>query len=139
MIEFNKNGELKTLENVALNLDAHLSQSETNYINCKDVLDFIPYGKIHDTLTNYTSKISHGGKIVIGGTNINWVAEALSSGAIDAITATQLLYGDGLTANSYKSSCYGPEDLAVWFNNAGFSITKYVISDSKFIIEAYRQ
>jgi hypothetical protein len=140
MIDFRKNDQVINIPNAAFSLDSYLDKSETDYINAKDLLDYVPYSIVNNTLANFVSKLRHGGKILIGGTNINYVAEALASGEIDSKQAALMLYGSGVHANTFKSCCYSPIDIKKWLENAGLEVTKYIVANEygKFIVEAVR-
>ena len=75
------------------NIDRHVCDAEATEIIATDVIDYLSLYEVPKVLGHWIKKLRHGGKIVIGGTDMNEVTRGFIHGDIDLETTNKLLHG----------------------------------------------
>jgi len=121
-------------------LDLPVEKAECTEIIGEDIIDYISYDKIQEVVTGYVSKLRHGGRIILGGTDIFEVAKQCITQSNPVQKTNQLLYGDGNPSGwGFKRSCTTILHISSIFSQLGLKVTKQRLSETKFIVEAFRQ
>ncbi len=75
------------------NLDDVVDDAEATEIIAEDIIDFLPLGDVERVIEHWIKKLRHGGKIIVGGTDMFEVCKAFSNYTIDLAMANYLLHG----------------------------------------------
>jgi hypothetical protein len=103
-----------------------------------EILDYIHGSKLSETLNNWVRKLRHGGKIIIGGTDINTLARTIYSGKLSVIDSNKTLFGYGNNPWAIKMACYSCRDISAILQEMGLKVNKKRIAGIKFVVEAER-
>lgn len=79
------------------NLDAIVDDGELEELRAINILEYVDGNKVDAVLKNWTKKLAHKGKIIIGFTDIMEISKAITNRAIDIPTANDLIHGKQLT------------------------------------------
>ena len=120
------------------NLDDVVSDSECNELIAEDVLDFLELSESRAVLSHWISKLRHGGKIIVGGTDIYEVCRLFYKQAIDLNTLNSIIHGNFSEPWDVKMGHSTLEDLQEFLQSQGIKITKKRIQGFKMIIEGER-
>ena len=120
------------------NLDQFCGAAECTELIGDNVLDCIPPHLLYETLKNWTSKLRHGGKIQIGGTDLVELCKAVINGHIKIIDAVQILHGDARNTWTMKYGQYTASDIVEIITQLGLEVTKVRINGTSMIVEAKR-
>lgn len=91
-----------------VNLDEVVHHNSCEEFLARDVIDYIDRNVTPMVLENWLSKIRHGGRIVIGGTDLVEATQAIGLGRVDTNEGMMLLYG---TQDKPKKQCLSIFDL----------------------------
>jgi len=119
-------------------IDHICSDSECEEILAPEVVDYIGAKELVSTITHWKSKLRHGGKLILGGTDIMEVARQVMMGRISVPDANTVLYGTQETLWSIKSGCYSMNDVVGLVKEMGLRITNKRVDGTNFIVEAIR-
>lgn len=120
------------------NLDNILSDNECLEIWADKILDYIPLDKIQIFVTQLLKKLRHGGKIILGGTDIYEVSKQLMNGKINTQDCNIIMYGSQKSTWDIKRSSLTLVDLSDLLVQLGLRITKKRIAGIEMIVEAIR-
>lgn len=119
-------------------LDPFAGNSECTEILAPDILNYIESDKVEEFIIHLTSKLRHGGKIILGGNDIISLAQFILSQPhnMNILSLNKLVYGDSLER---PIAC----QLHVNFvsdvlQKCGLKIDKMSLDGYKFIVEATR-
>jgi hypothetical protein len=120
-------------------LDLPVEQAECTEIIAEDIIDYILYDKIQEVVSGYVSKLRHGGRIILGGTDVFEVSKQCLTQATPVQKINTILYGDGNPSGwGFKRSCTTIIHITSILSQLGLKITKQRLEETKFIVEAYR-
>ena len=120
------------------NLDDVASSSECNELVAENVLDYLEFSESKAVLSHWISKLRHGGKIIVGGTDVYEVCRLFYKQAIDLQTLNSVLHGSFAQPWDVKMSHTTMEDLKDFLESQGIRITKKRIQGFNMIIEGER-
>lgn len=120
------------------NLDEYVGDAEATEILALDIINYLPIEEVEEVISNWISKLRHGGKIVIGGKDILSVSKIFAQGAINLVTVNKEIFGENDVLNKRKSHItlrYISELLKV----KGLKILKKRINGTSISVEAIRE
>jgi len=121
------------------NIDAFVDDGEAEEIRACDVIDFLPTGKLMDTMKHWRKKLRLKGKLTIGGTDLREVARSLQQGSISEQSANELLYNVNDTDWDIKRSAGTIEIMVNVFNQLGLKIEEKLLRNNRYIITGTRE
>jgi hypothetical protein len=92
------------------NLDNNVLDNECTEIFAPRILDYIPLEKTQTIIERWVKKMRHGGKIVLGGTDIYEVAKLIMTGTIDSKQTNIIIFGN-------QSGVWGVKRAAISLND----------------------
>jgi len=120
------------------NIDDIVANSECNELIAEDVLDYLELSESRKVLSHWISKLRHGGKIIVGGTDVYEVCRLFCKQAIDLNTFNSVIHGGFSELWDVKMSHSTMEDLQEFLESQGVRIIKKRIQGFKMIIEGER-
>ncbi len=120
------------------NLNGLAEDAECTEILADDILDFIPSNEILNVLRHYTSKLRHGGKLTIGGTDLHSLCQAIVTKQLNCVEANHLLHGQQDGPWAFKYGQINMDDLVKLLSDLGLQITKKRLNSFKMCVEAVR-
>lgn len=120
------------------NLDTVCEKAQCTELLAPNVLDYIHGSALISTIKNWTSKLRHGGKLIVGGTDVVTLSKKIWTGHTSTIDANKLLYGTGENVWAIKQGCYSCYDISHILREEGLNIIKQKISGIRYIVEAER-
>jgi predicted SAM-dependent methyltransferase len=120
------------------NLDEVSLDNECLELVAEDILDYLQINEARSVLAHWISKLRHGGKIIVGGTDIAEVCRMFYKRAIDLESLNEILHGSFQEAWSVKLSHTTMEDLISFLESQGIKVTKKRIQGFKMIVEGER-
>lgn len=120
------------------NLDPVCDTAECTEICAPDILDYIHISEIMNVLTNWISKLRHGGTIIVGGTDFYEAASGLVSGQLDTVEFNKIVYGVHPLHPIIKSGMFTRHDIESILREHGLKIIHKRVESRKFIVEAKR-
>ena len=111
VLENANNGQTNVIKADIRNLDEITLENECVEIVAEDILDYLQLGESRKVLAHWISKLRHGGKIVVGGTDILEVCRMFYKKAIDTDSLNVLMHGNFEEVWSVKLSHTTMEDL----------------------------
>lgn len=103
------------------------------------ILDFIPHSIVNNVLHNYSTKLRHGGKLVLSGTSANLLIKQFINGTLDLKGLNTSIYGENKHAWDIKRSLLDIDDVKKILLQCGLKIETQILSDNKFIITGIRE
>ncbi len=116
------------------NLSALVEDSECTEILADDILDYIVAKNIHPSLEYWTKLLRHGGKLIVGGTDLYEVAKAIVNQSLKIREANELIHGTSIQHISQISML----DLCELIKSLGLNIIVKRTNGFKMVIEAVR-
>lgn len=111
--------------------------AEAQEILATDIVDFIPVKVLPNVLSNYVSKLRKGGKILIGGTDIQMLSVLAARREIDVHTLNETIYGVD-SAVYAKSGMVSINDVSALLEQLGLRLTSKKLNGIKYLVEAVR-
>lgn len=99
-----------------------------------DAIDLLSCKDVYTALKVLTSKLRHGGKLIIGGTDITLVAKAIVTQQLNLVDANNLIHG----VNCEKHTQISMSDLIDLLRSLGLVVTRKVIDGYGFFVEGVR-
>ena len=121
-------GNIFSLDNVA--------NSECSSIKCY-LVDKIPLIVINPTIQGYVSKLRHGGRLSLIGTDLNQVCISIINRYSNIMDANRQLFG-GPESYNLNSGMYCISDISAILQGAGLEITKKSLDNNQYLVEAVR-
>ena len=112
--------------------------SSEREILADDIIDFLPYSIIMQTISNWVKKLRHGGKIVIGGIELYEISKIFSQQEIGSEELLIALHGHQSHAWEFKASHITIAELEEILKQHNLQILKKRINGFKMSIEARR-
>lgn len=112
--------------------------AECEEIYAPAILDHIHHTELVQTLEEWVSKLRHGGKITVGGTDLYEMARQITVGSFPMNEANNKLYGQDLAWHSRKG-CYSAMILRELLTQMGLKIDRVALNDYEFVVEAHRE
>ena len=122
-IDASSGGDIVKMEGV--------EDSEATEIIASDVINFTHIGSINDLLSGWIKKLRHGGRIVLGGVEIDEVCKAFVSKAIDINQFNKIIHEGRVS----QITCADLEKILI---KHGLTVTKKRTDNFNMIIEATR-
>jgi len=120
------------------NLDEVALENECLEIVAEDILDYLQINESRTVLAHWISKLRHGGKIIVGGTDIAEVCRMFYKRAIDLESLNEIIHGSFEESWSVKLSHTTMEELVLFLESQGIKVTKKRIEGFKMIVEGER-
>ena len=108
-----------------------IDDSEATEIIASDVINFVTLDSIERLLDGWIKKLRHGGKMIIGGVEVDEVCKAFMHRAIDLQTFNQFMHNG-------RTSHVPIHDLEKMLTQKGLVIEKKRIDSFNMILEARR-
>ncbi len=121
------------------NLDSVCDTSECTEINAPDILNFIHGSDLMNTLQNWVMKLRHGGKIIIGGSDLFECCKSVVLGQISVSDANLVFYNKRDSAWSTHFGMYECNEIVGLLSELGLKIDKKRINGNCFVVEAHRE
>lgn len=120
------------------NLDSVVQTNECTEIYAPSILNYIHNAELDSIIKHYVSKLRHGGKLIIGGSDIRDIAKKIIKEEISLEDANKLLYGIAPFVWITKRGAYTMYDISSMLKTMGLKIITQKCDETKFIIEAQR-
>ena len=117
------------------NLDDVSLDNECLEVVAEDILDYLQINEARSVLSHWISKLRHGGKIIVGGTDIAEVCRMFYKRAIDLNAVLHCSFQESW---SVKLSHTTMVSLAAFLESQGIKVTKKRIEGFKMIVEGER-
>jgi hypothetical protein len=108
-----------------------VEDSEATEIIASDVINFTALSSLNDLLSSWVKKLRHGGRIVLGGVEIDEVCKAFITKAIDIKQFNDLVHEGRISQIS-------SDGLDKMLTEHGLTITKKRTDNFNMIVEAMR-
>jgi SAM-dependent methyltransferase len=120
-------GDVLTLEGVC-------DKADCTVLLADEFLDYIPAPALEKAIQSWCELLRHGGRIILGGTNLNDLARKWLSRSIDVGALNQAIYGNPVR----KAGLHSLEQVEKVLVGNGIKITRKTILDGRFVIEGVR-
>lgn len=121
------------------NINRWVNDAEALEIIATDALDYLVLYEVPRVLAHWISKLRHGGKIVVGGTDMQEVARGFVNGDINLETANKLLHGMQTQPHLVKRVNLTLIGVCAFLeNDYGLQIMKKRKAGYNYIVEAVR-
>tara|TARA_R110000751_G_scaffold43077_3_gene99638 strand:+ start:479 stop:940 length:462 start_codon:yes stop_codon:yes gene_type:complete len=118
------------------NLNPIVDDAEAQYILARDIINYINHEELFSTISHWISKLSHGGVICIGSSDIKEICRMIYTGEIPDSDIGSILYGvEGET----KKSSVQVNSLVDFLQSSGLKILKIRLENYNLTVEAQRQ
>ena len=119
-------------------LDGYVNDSEATEILELDIIDFLPLDMAGKAMHNWVKKLRHGGKIVVGGTDVSLVCMMFNKKALDLTQFNKIIHGEQKSGWDFKASHLSIKELAELLEGLGLNILKKRHSHFQMSVEAQR-
>lgn len=120
------------------NLDQACSTNECMEIYAPEILDHVHFTELDNFIKHYISKLRHGGRLIIGGTDIRDIAKKIIKDELSINDVNNLFFGMSPMNWLSKTGSYTMHDIVNLLKQNGLKIVKQKCDDIKYIIEAKR-
>jgi len=120
------------------NLDGYVDDSEATEILALDVIDFLPLDMAGKAMHNWVQKLRHGGKIVVGGTDISLVAMMFNKKVLGLTEFNKIVHGEQKSGWDFKASHLSIKELVELLEGLGLKVLKKRHSQFQMSVEAQR-
>ena len=103
-----------------------------------DTLDFVSVDKIKELVTLFIKKLRHGGRLILGGTDLYSVCQDIFNGKINTREANYLLHGEHKNQWDFRHCQISLLDLCDLFEKLGLKLNKKRVDGYKMIVEGER-
>lgn len=114
------------------------ADNEAEEILAEGICDYIPRVQLPAVLAHYASKLKHGGKLVIGGTEIKELAKAVVLGD-DFEMFNKMLFGSFDDVWRIKSGATSIIEIVDALKQLGLKIIGKKLNGYNFLVEAVRE
>lgn len=132
---FNSTQDPELLVGDTTNIDWIVDNGECEEIVVLDTLEYIPYNKVFDVISNLVGKLKVGGELILGFHEIEEICRLFYRGHISYNEMNKLLYGEG------KVSTYSSIDLVEKLTKQHtIRLKKHVLksTDCSLVFERYK-
>lgn len=119
-------------------LDSVCGQAEATEICAPEMMDYIHSNDIMNVLKNWVSKLRHGGRIIVGGTDLYEVSKGVVSGQLDTVSGNKTLYGNAQLFPFVKIGMYTRHDIESVLLELGLKIIHKRVNNRCYVVEAAR-
>lgn len=122
------------------NLDTIVCDAEAEEIIARDVIDFLPPIVVNRVIDHWIKKLSHGGKLVIGGIDMYDVCKAVASYALPPTDASIMLHGEQEPTKGWniRKSTANMSDVVQLLKAKGLNIISKRCANYRFSVVAER-
>ena len=120
------------------NLDMFVDDAEAEVIIANDVINFLPKPTVLSTIDHWLRKLRHGGRIVIGGTDLYELARDICKQSVDLKTVNNTLYGNEIMPWDTRRNSFYTESIVDYLQEKGLEILKQRVDKYNMIVEAIR-
>ena len=120
-------------------LDDVVSDAECTEITADEILDYIPHGQHLAVIQHWVSKLRHGGRIKVGGTDLYEVAKVVMNQLVTNQEANLLLHGNHQHAWDIKHGQMTLNQVVSILRDLGLHIEKQRLNGTKMLVEANRK
>jgi len=120
------------------NLDNVCQPNELTELLAPEILDFIHPSVFENTVKHYVSKLRHGGRIILGGTDLHDIAKKIMKSELTIQEANVYLYGGQLNWTT-KCAAYSMYEIIDFLRGLGLKIIQQKCDDVKFVVTAERE
>jgi len=115
-----------------------VENNECTEILAPSIINYLPFNQLQQTISNWVSKLRHGGKIIIGGYDMYEIAKRIVRGEIETDLANVLLYGQQINVWDVQRSQITLTDLVDLMTHLGLKVIKKKLDGVEMIVEAVR-
>ena len=126
------------VQGTVFDLADHVDDGEATEIVATEVLEYIDRLNLDGTINNWISKLAHGGKLVIGGTELYEVCKAASLFIINADQTNALLYGDPTKPFLQKKNSLTVPMMTAVLKSKGLKVLQQRVHGFKFTVVGER-
>lgn len=119
-------------------LDNICGQAECKEICAPEMMDYVHCGEVMNVLKNWVSKLRHGGRIVVGGTDLYEVSKGIVAGQVDTVNSNKTIYGSANLYPFVKIGMYTRHDIESILLELGLKIDKKRVNNRCYVVEAVR-
>jgi hypothetical protein len=137
----NKLDDYHNLDLISTDLDYELKEvddGEATEIRAIDILEYYPKTEVEKLIGYLLKKVSHKGRLVIGGYDAIDVMKGFVVGKIDMDETTFALYGERKEVPYHKKVCYTVHQIAEFLESKNMKILKKRVSHFRYVVEAER-
>jgi hypothetical protein len=120
------------------NLDSVCETNECTEIYGPNILDYIHISSFNAVIDHYISKLRHGGRLILGGTDIRDISKKIIKDDITLADVNFLLYGPAPFNWLAKCGAHTMHDVTTILKEKNLEIISQKCDELKFIIEAKR-
>jgi hypothetical protein len=120
-------------------VDVRVSDAEAKELIANNILEYVKLSDVLNTLEYLISKIRHGGRLIISGTDIDSVAQDYCQHKLTIEELNILIHGDQRDISNVKLVTLSMNDLISFLTKSGFNILRKTYHEYIYIIEAQRQ
>lgn len=102
------------------------------------IINYLPFNQLQQIITGWVSKLRHGGKIVLGGTDLYEISKRVTRGEIDTDLANVLIYGQQTGVWDVKRSQLNLKDVSDLLSHLGLKIITKKLDGIDMVVEAIR-
>jgi hypothetical protein len=119
-------------------LDKFLDHNECSEIFFT-LTDYVPTSQLSDAIAKLSTKLAHGGKLVISGTDALVVTQAFQNGRINILEFNELVYGKRNKVWAFKQSLVALNDVVAICKANGLKVTQKRLSDFTYSVIGERE
>ena len=117
------------------NLDEICENAECEQLIAEDVVSYFHFNEINEIMSNWISKLRHGGIMIIGGTDLSDTSRLLTTKRIDVMDANKILFGE---ADKTRKSSVSPKEMCAYLEGYGLKVLSKKLMDSHYMIKVVR-
>src|SRR5690348_14687224 len=110
-------------------LDGICDNGEVDEIIAIDCVDYIDSNLASDVVANWIGKLAHGGKLIVGGTDLYEISRSFSSYKVPLDFVNTMLHGSQQNALLFKKAVYTGAAMAEYLKSHGLKIMKQRINE----------
>lgn len=119
-------------------LDKFLDHNECSEIFFT-LTDYVPTSKLADMVARLTTKLAHGGKLNLTGTDALVVTQSFQNGRINILEFNNLVYGKRDKVWAFKQSLVSLNDVVAIFKANNLKVTQKRLSDFTYSVIGERE
>jgi hypothetical protein len=117
-----------------------VDDAEATEILAMDVIDYLPIPEVNNTIRHWVSKLAHGGRIIIGGTDLYEVCKAFANYSVSITEANYLLHGEQTQPHLTKKVNFTSLGLSEYLTKElGLKLIKCRHNGFDMVVEAERE
>lgn len=120
-------------------LDAFVDNNECQEIICDEIIHYIDINNLHTFLRHLESKLAHGGKLIITGTDSLELARLYYYGLCDTYSYNKILFGNKSNPWEFKQSVINLKEAEEMLRSINFNILSKKIEGYTFTLVGERK